>query len=300
MDLKNLDVRNDIIEHANVDIINKVGSLPFLPNSLFVSMQGCADFFGVKYEAIRHHLRENKNEFENDKSYVLSGEDLKEFKRNYAIPDNIITPKTRSFYLITRKSILRLAMFLKKSPVAQQIRHYLLVTEENTSIKDKQKYIQMSLLNDSNKEKSNTATNNLITIPIKKVNNAIKRLEVYGYDKIDSAALIQEAIVSGNNIEEEILRALHEKQDLKEKKIKGLLLNRIKYIATEYFDCNYSKVYEKISIYIKYNVGIDIFSIKHQKFNKTKSYLDLFIEYDVVKDVFDYIDSLNLQQDEAN
>ena len=49
---------------------------------------------------------------------------------------------------------------------------------------------------------------------------------------------------------------------------------------------NISKVYEKISIYIKYNVGIDIFSIKHQKFNKTKSYLDLFITFHYIATIW--------------
>lgn len=113
-----------------IDVLEKVRAISFLPDDLHVITEGVAAFFGVSIETIRSLVKDNRAELEANGYRVLRGEQLADFVRSFRDLANLVSPKARSLALFDRRTLLNVAMLLRDSEVARQVRRRLLDSEE--------------------------------------------------------------------------------------------------------------------------------------------------------------------------
>ncbi|QDH47647.1 antirepressor [Gordonia phage Madeline] len=112
---------------TRVDVLDKVGVLATLPDDMHVLTPMVAEFYGVGVEAIKSLVKDNRDEMESDGYRVVV---RSEFERFYGDPANLIDPRSRQIALFPRRAVLRVGMLLRDSPIARQVRDYLLTVEE--------------------------------------------------------------------------------------------------------------------------------------------------------------------------
>lgn len=108
-----------------IDILDKVRAVPFLPDDLNVTKEGVAAFFGVTIQAIDSLVFDNRNELEANGYRVLTGTELTSFKEASGLRS-----RARQLALFDRRTLLNVAMLLRDSEVARQVRRYLLDSEQ--------------------------------------------------------------------------------------------------------------------------------------------------------------------------
>lgn len=113
-----------------IDVLEKVRAISFLPDDLSVMTEGVAAFFGVSIETIRSLVKDNREELEGNGYQVLRGEQLARFVRSFGDLANLVSPKARSLALFDRRTLLNVAMLLRDSDVARQVRRHLLESEQ--------------------------------------------------------------------------------------------------------------------------------------------------------------------------
>lgn len=126
------EVRDQFINQT--DVLDKVKALITLPINEYVETKKVAEYFEVNDVNLRAILARNKEEFKSDGVVTMMGAELKYFK-GQLIELHGITLKARSMItLFTKKAVLRMGMMLESSPVAKEIRNYLLNNVEDNSI----------------------------------------------------------------------------------------------------------------------------------------------------------------------
>lgn len=113
-----------------IDVLEKVRAVPLLPDDLHVTTEGVAVFFGVPTETIRSTVKDNREELESNGYRVLRGERLNEFVRSFRDLANFVSSRARSLALFDRRTLLNVAMLLRDSEVAREVRRYLLDSEQ--------------------------------------------------------------------------------------------------------------------------------------------------------------------------
>lgn len=128
-------MRDRVVDH--VEVLDKVKSLALLPDNVHITVDMAALYFEVDVEAVKKTIQRNRDELFDDGAQVLTGSDLARFREEFA-RDNLspanLSSKTRSLTLLPRRAVLRLAMLLRDSAVAQSVRTYLLNVEERASV----------------------------------------------------------------------------------------------------------------------------------------------------------------------
>lgn len=116
--LESLKTREELI--GRTEVLDKVKELILLPNTEYATTQQVADYFEVGESAIKSLVFDNNEEVTSDGYKVLSGQELAELK-------SIANIKTRakSMALFSKNSIVRIAMLLTNSEVAENIRKEL-------------------------------------------------------------------------------------------------------------------------------------------------------------------------------
>ncbi|MER5639547.1 restriction endonuclease [Kitasatospora sp. NPDC002227] len=109
-----------------VEVLDKVRALVMLPDGMHVTTQGVAQYFEVDIQAIHSLVFDHKAELESNGYSVVSGQRLSSFKELSAL-----SPRVKSLGVFTRRAVLNVAMLLRDSEVARQVRCYLLDAEEN-------------------------------------------------------------------------------------------------------------------------------------------------------------------------
>lgn len=139
-------LRNDAIEKLeNYDFLDKLKVIPYLTEDFVVTAQQASNFYDCTYEAVRTLIKRNQEEFISDGMVVLTGADLKEFKRKINDTSDVGSSdllRINSLTLLPKKSLLRIGMILTGSYMATKIRNYLLNIEENTEVDRKSWAIQ--------------------------------------------------------------------------------------------------------------------------------------------------------------
>ncbi|MET9222408.1 hypothetical protein ABZX65_27090 [Streptomyces sp. NPDC003300] len=107
-----------------VDVLDKVRTIPFLPDDLHVTTEGVAAFFDVGIKAIESLALDNREELDRNGYQVISGSELTSFKEVSGIRS-----RARSLALFNRRTLLNVAMLLRDSEVAREVRRYLLDSE---------------------------------------------------------------------------------------------------------------------------------------------------------------------------
>ncbi|MFC7880572.1 restriction endonuclease [Streptomyces sp. NPDC057376] len=115
-------LRSSVLERT--DVLDRVKALSLLPDGMHVTTAMVATYFNVTVEAVRALVHDHRDELETSGYRVLTGPELSDFKQRSGIRS-----RTRSLALFPRRAVLNIAMLLRDSEVARQVRVYLLDME---------------------------------------------------------------------------------------------------------------------------------------------------------------------------
>lgn len=123
---------------CKIDILDKIKKLPMLPGSEYTVVETVADYFDMSIPTLRTVISANKHElyadglsmrswnffFLNWKDYIVGSNYNTFIYEVKGIPQFNVANGGRQVF--TKKSVMRLAMLLSTSPVAEEIRNVLL------------------------------------------------------------------------------------------------------------------------------------------------------------------------------
>lgn len=138
-------LRDEVIGTISYDFLDKIKVIPYLNDDMVMSVDQVASYYEVGLEAIKTLIKRNRHEFENDGMIVLTGENLKNFLREFCEVQNgpLKNPgKIRNLTLLTKASLLRAGMLLTGSGVAEEVRNYLIQIEKDSNLDRKSWIIQ--------------------------------------------------------------------------------------------------------------------------------------------------------------
>ncbi|MEU6094301.1 restriction endonuclease [Streptomyces sp. NPDC047079] len=115
-------LRSSVLDRT--DVLDRVRTLSLLPDGTHVTTAMVASYFEVGIKAIRSLVLDHRTELEASGYRVLTGTELSSFKELSGIES-----RTRSLALFSRRAVLNVAMLLRDSEVARQVRVYLLDME---------------------------------------------------------------------------------------------------------------------------------------------------------------------------
>ncbi|MEU9648635.1 restriction endonuclease [Streptomyces sp. NPDC048110] len=121
-------LRNSVLDRTNV--LDRVKALSLLPDGMHVTTAMVATYFGVTAEAVRQLTKRHREELEVNGMAVLRGADLRQFESDNVSRSLASYPQARrSLTIYSRRAVLNVAMLLRDSEVARQVRVYLLDME---------------------------------------------------------------------------------------------------------------------------------------------------------------------------
>lgn len=116
---------------ARTDTLDKVKALALLPDGLHVTTEMVAAYFVVHRDTIKSVARRHRDELTENGMTVLRGADLQGFEGvNLTLSAKSYPQGRAHLTLYSRRTVLNIAMLLRDSAVARQVRAYLLNTEE--------------------------------------------------------------------------------------------------------------------------------------------------------------------------
>ncbi|WP_338698439.1 restriction endonuclease [Streptomyces sp. Q6] len=126
--LESKTLRHGVLDRT--DALDKVKALSLLPDGMHVTTAMVASYFEVTERAINRLSQRHRTELAANGLRILRGDDLARFKGDTLspCPDTYPQPRT-SLAVWSRRAVLNVAMLLRDSPVARQIRTYLLDME---------------------------------------------------------------------------------------------------------------------------------------------------------------------------
>ncbi|GGN66047.1 hypothetical protein GCM10011579_037200 [Streptomyces albiflavescens] len=112
------------------DVLDKVKALSLLPDGMHVTTAMVAAYFEVAERAINRMAQRHRDELTVNGLRILRGEELSRFKGDTLslYPQSYPQPRS-SLALWSRRAVLNVAMLLRDSDVARQVRTYLLDME---------------------------------------------------------------------------------------------------------------------------------------------------------------------------
>jgi hypothetical protein len=120
--LESKSLRDGVLERTHV--LDRVKVLSLLPDGMHVTTAMVAAYFDVGLEAIKSVVKDHRAELTSNGYRLLTGEELRSFKDLSGIQS-----RSRSLALFSRRAVLNVAMLLRDSEVARQVRVYLLDME---------------------------------------------------------------------------------------------------------------------------------------------------------------------------
>lgn len=126
--LESKTLRSSVLDRT--DALDKVKALSLLPDGMHVTTAMVATYFQVTVEAVRQLTKRHREELEINGMTVLRGSDLRQFESdNMSLSLASYPQARRSLTIYSRRSVLNVAMLLRDSDVARQVRTYLLDME---------------------------------------------------------------------------------------------------------------------------------------------------------------------------
>ena len=174
--VENKDLRNEMID--KVQVLDKVKCLVLLPNDLGATTEMVANYFEVPVPTIKSVILEHKEELNENgltlrtrKNLLRLNQNLKTKRGGFDILDennNILASgSNKGIRLFTRRTILNVAMLLRDSVVAKEIRRVLLDTMEDKSAIEttvnnisEEQLLQLAIINADTPEESMLALAN--------------------------------------------------------------------------------------------------------------------------------------------
>ncbi|MEV6737386.1 hypothetical protein AB0N14_10800 [Streptomyces sp. NPDC051104] len=121
-------LRSSVLERT--DVLDRVKALSLLPDGMHVTTAMVAAYFGVTVEVIRQLAKRHREELEVNGMTVLRDADLRKFESdNVSLSLGSYPQARRSLTIYSRRAVLNVAMLLRDSEVARQVRRYLLDME---------------------------------------------------------------------------------------------------------------------------------------------------------------------------
>ncbi|GAA2134537.1 hypothetical protein GCM10009760_11970 [Kitasatospora kazusensis] len=108
-----------------VEVLDRVRALVLLPDGVHVTTEGVAAYFGVGEQIIYSLVHDHRAELTSNGYIVVTGRRLTSLKEVCGI-----NSRARALALFTRRTVLNVAMLLRDSETARQVRCYLLDAEE--------------------------------------------------------------------------------------------------------------------------------------------------------------------------
>lgn len=109
---------------GRVEVLDRVRELELCPDGLHATTNDVARYFEVGVAAVHSVVFDHRAELESNGYHVLTGSPLTSFKEVSGI-----NSRMRSLALFPRRAVLNVAMLLRDSEVARQVRAYLLDAE---------------------------------------------------------------------------------------------------------------------------------------------------------------------------
>ncbi|MEV7883797.1 DUF2034 domain-containing protein [Streptomyces sp. NPDC002817] len=126
--LESKSLRDSVLERT--DVLDRVKGLSLLPDGMHVTTAMMAAYFCVTVEVIRQLTKRHREELEVNGMAVLRGADLRKFENdNMSLSLGSYPQARRSLTIYSRRAILNVAMLLRDSDVARQVRTDLLDME---------------------------------------------------------------------------------------------------------------------------------------------------------------------------
>ena len=75
-------LRNEVIETCNVDFLDKIKAVEYLNEDMILTVDQIANYYETSRDSISTIIKRNRDEFENDGMVVLTGQELKDFKKS--------------------------------------------------------------------------------------------------------------------------------------------------------------------------------------------------------------------------
>ncbi|MFJ3306012.1 restriction endonuclease [Streptomyces sp. NPDC086549] len=126
--LESKTLRDSVLERT--EVLDRVKVLSLLPDGMHVTTAMAAAYFGITLEAIRQLTKRHREELEANGMVVLRGADLRKFESdNMSLSLGSYPQARRSLTIYSRRAVLNVAMLLRDSDVARQVRTYLLDME---------------------------------------------------------------------------------------------------------------------------------------------------------------------------
>ncbi|WP_316771609.1 restriction endonuclease [Streptomyces sasae] len=121
-------LRSTVLDRT--DVLDKVKALSLLPDGMHVTTAMVAAYFEVAETVINNLLSRHRQELESNGLRVLRGSDLREFQElNLSFSPGGYPQRRSSLAIWSRRAVLNVAMLLRDSEIARQVRVYLLDME---------------------------------------------------------------------------------------------------------------------------------------------------------------------------
>lgn len=307
--LTSKNLRNKVLTKKNLEVLDKVKVVPLFPQDLFVGMKQAASYYEVPVDTVKKCIQRNREELESDGLRNLTYDEIVKYKsiaNELEEGNDYIGLQARTFTYIPKKALLRLGMLLKKSPIASQVRSYLLNVEKNSTTEQKveamkeiaNENMSLEVISPAKaqlEERKLNIKNLQLDIKEIKINNKkelalvekyTKKAVLLGIPSLEASILIQEAIIAKKDIDKAILDRLKSYDDLRLTIARGRVRLQLSMIAETLYDNDYEMLYHMLSDKLKPVLGINMRSTrerlkkKHGKYSKeVPSYLDLIADY---------------------
>lgn len=144
--LEKKDLREQLI--GRIDILSKVKELFLIPKMEVLTVKQVAEYFEVPVDTIQGCYKDNKNEINADGVILKPYKDfstvgfpqlnISKGKATFQVTENItLEIPTRGIKVFPQRAILRIAMLLRDSEVAKEVRTQLLNTFEQSTSKQR-------------------------------------------------------------------------------------------------------------------------------------------------------------------
>jgi restriction system protein len=120
--LESKSLRSSVLDRT--DVLDRVKALSLLPDGMHVTTAMVAAYFEVAVKSLESVVEVHREELELSGYQVLTGTRLTLFKRASGIQS-----RSRALALFSRRTVLNVAMLLRDSEIARQVRAYLLDME---------------------------------------------------------------------------------------------------------------------------------------------------------------------------
>ncbi|MGW4649010.1 restriction endonuclease [Kitasatospora sp. NPDC004289] len=127
-----------------VEVLERVKALVLMPDGVHITTEGVARYFGVGETVIKAVVHDHRQELEDSGYRTITGAQLSCFKQLCGIQS-----RARSLALFSRRAVLNVAMLLRDSETARQVRYHLLDTEETYRLRPVDNSVQRPVDNRS-------------------------------------------------------------------------------------------------------------------------------------------------------